>query len=267
MLPSAGHSGQVTFRVDSAYYAAELLTALRKSGARFTVSLPRTPAMCKLVGQIADSAWADAIDLPGAQIAEVAYAPGGWRHEPLRLIVRRTLYSAAQISANPRARRRKTIHPDQLAMLLDGQTSSVYASSLILTDIHDRPAAAVEHFHRHRAQIEERPQRRKARPSTAAHALRRPARQPHLDDRLPARAEPHRHDLRPVPGRRRLGQGPRRRAAATRRQDAQIRRLLFNIPARIITSARQTILRLPAGHRHATTLAATYHAALSLPAP
>jgi Transposase DDE domain group 1 len=45
MLP-AGH-GPVTFRIDSAYYEIELLKALRKAAARFSVSLPRTTAMWK----------------------------------------------------------------------------------------------------------------------------------------------------------------------------------------------------------------------------
>jgi hypothetical protein len=43
MLP-AGH-GPVTFRIDSAYYEIELLKALRKAAARFSVSVPRTTAM------------------------------------------------------------------------------------------------------------------------------------------------------------------------------------------------------------------------------
>ena len=50
----AGHSGNVTFRVDSAYYAMGLLIALRKAGARFTVSVPRTVAMWKLVSRIGE---------------------------------------------------------------------------------------------------------------------------------------------------------------------------------------------------------------------
>jgi hypothetical protein len=35
----------------------------------------------------------------------------------------------------------------------------------------------------------------------------------------------------------------------------------------VITSARQTILHLPPGSRHADTLSATYHAALAVPGP
>ena len=45
LLP-AGH-GPVTMRIDSAYYAIELLAALRDAAARFTVSVPRNQAMWK----------------------------------------------------------------------------------------------------------------------------------------------------------------------------------------------------------------------------
>ena len=72
------------------------------------------------------------------------------------MIVRRTHYTAAQISQNMSARRRRTIHPDQLAMLTYGQLTSAYAYSFILTDIGDQPAGWVQHFHRNRSQIEER---------------------------------------------------------------------------------------------------------------
>jgi hypothetical protein len=77
MLRLAGHTGAVTFGIDSAYYAVGLLIALRKAAARFTVSVPRTAAMWKLISQIPGDGWADAQDLPGAQIAETAYTPAG----------------------------------------------------------------------------------------------------------------------------------------------------------------------------------------------
>ena len=265
MLRAAGHTGAVSFRIDSAYYAVGLLSALRKAGARFTVSLPRTDAMWKLVGQIPDDAWADATDLPGAQVAQIAYTPGAWRHEPLRLILRRTLYSAAEISQNLNARRRKTIHPDQLAMLTDGQTDRVHAYSFILTDIDDQSAVWVEHFHRHRAQIEER-----LKDAKLGQALRRmPTADQHANRTwmaaclLALNLTAMICDLCPAAGAsgKAPADAPLRRAAKT------LRRILFCVPARIITSARQTILRLPAGWRHTDLLAATYHAALALPEP
>ncbi len=268
ILRSAGHTGPVTFRIDSAYYAAGLLMALRKAGAQFTVSVPRTEKTWKLLAQIPEDAWADAIDLPGAQIADVACTPGDWRHEPLRMIVRRTLYTATEISSNPRARRRKTIHPDQLAMLAmlaDGQTGSVHGYSFILTDLHDQAAVCVEHFHRHRAQIEER-----LKDAKLGQALRR---MPCADQNanrtwmtaclLALNLTALTCDLSPAAG----ASGKAPADAPLRRTAKTLRRLLFNVPARITTSARQTILRLPSGYRHADVLAATYHAALSLPAP
>jgi len=265
MLRAAGHSGAVRFRVDSAYYAITLLDALRKADATFTVSVPRSSAMWKLVGEIADDAWTDARDLRGAQVAEIAYTPGDWRHEALRMIVRRTHYTAAQISQNMSARRRKTIHPEQLALLTDGHASSAYAYSFILTDIHDQPAGWVEHFHRHRAQIEER-----LKDAKLGQALRRmPTKDLHANRIWMTAALTALNlsalicDLCPAAGASGKApiDAPLRRAAKT------LRALLFCVPARIITSARQTIFRLPAGFRHTDTLSRTYHAALALPAP
>ena len=75
LLPE-GH-GRATFRVDSAYYAVELLEALRRERARFTVSVPRNQAMWKALAQIPADAWTDALDMPGAQVAETSPSPQG----------------------------------------------------------------------------------------------------------------------------------------------------------------------------------------------
>jgi hypothetical protein len=75
LLPE-GH-GRVTIRIDSAHYAAALLHVLRTARARFTVSVPRNQAMWKALAQIPESAWTDALDMPGAQVAETAYRPDG----------------------------------------------------------------------------------------------------------------------------------------------------------------------------------------------
>jgi hypothetical protein len=265
MLRAAGQTGAVTFRIDSAYYAVALLSALRKAGASFTVSVPRTEKLWKLIAQIPEHAWTDATDLAGAQVAQIAYTPGGWTHEPLAMIVRRTFYTAAEISKNPRARRRRTIHPDQLAMLADGHTTSVYGYSFILSDIHDQPATWVEHFHRHRAQIEER-----LKDAKLGQALRRMPCADHNANRtwmaaclLALNLTALVCDLCPAAG----ASGKAPTDAPLRRTAKTLRRILFCVPARISTSARQTILHLPAGYRHAPIFSATYHAALALPGP
>ena len=263
LLP-AGH-GPVTLRIDSAYYAVELLHALRKAQARFTVSVPRSRAMWNMLADIPQDAWADCLDMPGAQAAQIAYSPGGWHHEPLRLIARRTPFRASEIAKLRGSRRLKTIHPDQLQLVLDGQIASVFGYSFILTDIYHQPAAWIEHFHRHRAQIEER-----LKEAKLGQALRHlPSGDEHANrvwltaallalnlsawccDLLPAA-----HASGKAPA-----DTPLRRAAKT------LRRILFNVPARIVRSARRITLRLAEGFRHADTFQATLDAIYALPPP
>jgi hypothetical protein len=262
LLPN-GH-GPATFRIDSAYYAVELLEELRKRGARFTVSGPRNQAMWKRLADIPEQAWRDAIDMDGAQVAETIYRPDGWKREPLRLIVRRVPFDATQIAAGSvTARRRKTIHPGQLALALEGKLQSVYGYSFILTDIDDKDARWVEHFHRHRAQIEER-----LKEAKLGQALRH----------LPSGDENANRvwltaalaaltltafccDLCPAAG----ASGKAPEDAPLRRAASTLRRLLFTVPARIARSGRRTILHLPEGFRHAWIFQATLDAVHALP--
>ena len=264
LLP-AGH-GPVTMRIDSAYYAIELLAALRERRARFTVSVPRNQAMWKALAQIPESAWTDALDMPGAQVAETTYSPAGWRGEPLRLVVRRVPFSAQKIAdGSLSARRRKTIHPDQLALALDGEVASVFGYSFILTDLYCQPTVWVEHFHRHRAQIEERlkdaklGQALRHLPSGDVNANRVWLTCALLALNLTAWC----CDLCPAAG----ASGKAPDDAPLRRTAQTLRRILFNVPARIVRSARRTILRLPEGFRHADVFQATLDAVYALPPP
>lgn len=241
------------------------MQALRAERSRFTVSVPRSQAMWKALAQIPDHAWADALDMPGAQVAETTYMPAGWRHEPLRLIVRRVCFSASEIAKLRGSRRLRTIHPDQLALALDGQIEQVHGYSFILTDIPHQPTRWIEHFHRHRAQIEERlkdaklGQALRHLPSGDAHANRVWLTAALLALNLTAWC----CDLCPAAGAsgKAPDDAPLRRAAHT------LRRILFCVPARIVRSARRTILRLPAGFRHAEDFAATLDAVYALPPP
>ena len=264
LLPD-GH-GPVTMRIDSAYYAVELLDRLRREQARFTVSVPRNQAIWKALGQIPENAWTEALEMPGAQVAETTYTPAGWRHEPLRLVVRRVAFSAQKIAdGSLTARRRKTIHPDQLALALDGEVASVFGYSFILTDIPHQPTVWVEHFHRHRAQIEERlkdaklGQALRHLPSGDQHANRVWLTAALLALNLTALC----CDLCPAAG----ASGKAPDDAPLRRTAQTLRRILFNIPARIIRGARRTILRLPEGFRHADVFQATLDAVYALPPP
>lgn len=263
LLP-AGH-GPVTLRVDSAYYALELLAALRAKQARFTVSVPRTSAIWKALEPIAEDAWQPATEMDGAEVAETSYTPEGWQREPLRLIVRRRCFSAAELSRNPRARRLKTIHPEQLALALAGQLASVYGYSFILTDIHDQDASSVEHFHRHRAQIEER-----LKDAKLGQALRRLPSKDINANRLWLTAviaalnlTAMLCDLSPLAA----ASGHAADGAPLRRHAKTLRRALLCVPARITRHARTITFHLAAGYRHLATLQATWAAAHALPPP
>jgi Transposase DDE domain group 1 len=134
-LLAEGH-GQITVRGDNGCYSVEVMSDCRKRGMRFSFSATRTSVMWQKLAEISEDAWADAIAMQGAQVAELQYTPKDWEHEPLRLIVRRVPVSAEELrQGNPKARRRKTIPPEQLQMVLDGQLDSTYAYSFIVTDI------------------------------------------------------------------------------------------------------------------------------------
>jgi len=260
LLP-AGH-GPATFRIDSAYYQLELLERLRRERARFTVSVPRSPAMWKALAAIGEDAWQDALEMEGAQVAEITYTPSGWKHQPLRLIIRRVPFTAEQIARLKGSRRLKTIHPEQLQLALDGEIDSVYGYSFILTDIHWQPAAWLEHFHRHRAQIEER-----LKESKLGQALRHlPSGDQHANRvwltaaLLALNLTAFCCDLCPAAGA--SGKAPKR--TPLRRAAKTLRNLMFNIPARIVRTGRRTILRPPAGFRHSDVLQATLDAIYAL---
>ena len=130
-----------------------------QGGARGSPCRCRATRRCgRRSAQIPESAWTDALDMPGAQVAETTYTPGRLASRAAATDRPPRRRSAPQKIADGSltARRRKTIHPDQLALALDGQVASVFGYSFILTDIPHQPTVWVEHFHRHRAQIEER---------------------------------------------------------------------------------------------------------------
>ncbi|HET9878450.1 MAG TPA: IS1380 family transposase [Candidatus Limnocylindria bacterium] len=266
LLP-AGH-GPVTVRGDSAFYAAELMMHLRARGARFTFSAPRTSTMWAKMAEIPHHSWQQAIDMHGAEVAELTFTPEGWQHEPLRLIVRRVPVTAAELQAgSPRARRRTTIPPEQLQMVIDGQLDSTFAYSFIVTDIpaSEKSATEVEHFHRQRAQIEERfkdaklGQPLRHLPSRDLNANRLWLACSLLALNLCALV----CDISPAAA----ASGAAPEHTPLRRHAKTLRRLFFCVPARIVRTARQTILRLPEGFPHFDLFNATYHAALALPAP
>ncbi len=122
----------------------------------FAIGAKRIAPLWRMLDGLAETDWTDAIDMPGAQVAVADYRPDWWPADT-RLLIRRVRLdvAAGQVSADPRSRRRRTLHPDQRALPLAelADADAVYGYSFILTNLDvstPDTAAAVEHWYRHR---------------------------------------------------------------------------------------------------------------------
>ena len=184
--------------------------------------------------------------MDGAQVAVAEYCPDWWPADT-RLLIRRVTPDPAQVSADPRSRRRRTLRPEQRALLIPelARAATIYGYSTILTNLDvstPDQAAAAEHWYR--TSIENL-----FRDSKHGAALRHlPSGYAQVNTAwmwgalLAARL----HQL----------------TATTRGQDilaghgvrdgkamiATLRRRVIAVPSRLIRHARHLILRLPLGH-------------------
>jgi hypothetical protein len=102
---ACGCTGTIVVRMDSAYYAAAVIAAVRRNGARFSVTAPAAPAIRAAIAAIPEDAW-QAIEYPqavwddqlscwisDAEVAETPYTAFTSKKKALqvtaRLIVRR----------------------------------------------------------------------------------------------------------------------------------------------------------------------------------
>ena len=154
---AAGATGAVLFQGDSGYYAGKVAETIVARQALFRLGVPRGQPLWRAVARVHDDDWIDALDYPAAQVAVLDYAPTGWP-EGTRMIARRVRYEAAELSADPRSRRSRTVGKDQLALALEGLEEQAYAYSFIATneplDLDEEIAAAEWEFRR-RTRIEE----------------------------------------------------------------------------------------------------------------
>jgi hypothetical protein len=152
-----GH-GRARVRGDIGYFTKDLADAIVAAGCDFAIGATRNPATWRAAASVPEQAWVDALAMKGAQIAVADYAPGGWP-QGTRCLIRRVRHDAADISADPRARRRKTIPAEQLTLALDGDVEQVWAYSFIVTNLDvstPDKAREVEAWYRHRTDIEDR---------------------------------------------------------------------------------------------------------------
>jgi hypothetical protein len=153
-LPTQAGLGRPRVRADSGLFARQVAHAAVAAGADFAIAAKRNPAVWRAISTIPAQAWQPAQGMPGAEVAQLAYAPADWP-EGTDTVVRRVRVGAADVSADPRARRRRTFAPGQLRLALGGELDELYSYSIIVTNIDDDPVSLEARF-RERAQIEER---------------------------------------------------------------------------------------------------------------
>jgi hypothetical protein len=114
-LTAAGVTARPKVRRDVGYFARDIAQAAVEADCDFSLGVTRNPAAWRAAAAIPDGAWRKAKRMRGAQVAVCDYAPAGWPPGTVT-VVRRVKVRARDISADPRARRRRTIPKDQLAL-------------------------------------------------------------------------------------------------------------------------------------------------------
>jgi hypothetical protein len=250
-LPAAARSGRVRLRADAGYFAGELARAAFFAGVEFAIGAKRIAPLWRLLAGLSEQDWAEAIDMDGAQVAVADYRPDWWPAKTF-LLIRRVRLDIAQVSADPRSRRRRTLHPDQRALPLEelADADAIYAYSFILTNLDvstPDKAAVVEHWYRHRTSIEN-----VFRDSKHGAALRHlPSGYHEVNTAwmwgalLAATMAGWLHQLTATedPHGRLSGWGVR----AGKAMIETLRHRLICVPARLVSHAGQAILRLPPG--------------------
>jgi hypothetical protein len=244
--------GRIQLRADAGYFAVDLAIAAHRAGIAFAIGAKRIAALWRTLAGVGETDWVEAIDMPGAQVAVADYIPAWWPTDT-RLLIRRVHLDSDQISSDPRARRRRTLHPDQRALPIDelATADAVYGYSFILTNCDvstPARATAVEHWYRHRTEIENA--FRDAKHGAALRHL--PSGYAHVNrawmwGALIATSLAgwlHQLTAGPDPGGGLLGWGVREGKAMI----ATLRHRLLCVPGRLIRHASQLTLRLPPGH-------------------
>jgi hypothetical protein len=251
-LPAAARAGRVAMRADAGYFAGQLARAAHDEKIAFAIGAKRIAPLWGLLAGLAEDDWHDAIEMDGAQVAVAEYCPEWWP-AGTRLLIRRVLLDPAQVSADPRSRRRRTLHPDQRALPFPelAQQPAIYAYSFILTSLDvSSPARAVaaEHWYRHRTTVENL-----FRDSKIGAALRHlPSGYPQVNTAwmwgalLAATIAAWLHQLTATA----LGEGivHGHGVRGGKAMIATLRWRLIAVPGRLVRHARHLTLRLPPGH-------------------
>ena len=268
-LPQRARAGRVALRADAGYFAGALARAAHGEHIAFAIGAKRIAPLWRLLAGITEEDWTEAIEMDGAQVAVADYRPDWWPANTF-LLVRRVKLDPGQVSADPRSRRRRTLHPAQRALPIPelAEAGAIYGYSFILTNLDvsaPDKAAAAEHWYRHRTTIENI-----FRDSKHGAALRHlPSGYAEVNTAwmwgalLAASMAAWLHQLTAVTAGQDIvaGHGVRGGKAMI----ATLRRRVVGIPGRLIRHARHLILRLPPGHGLLAEILARLRALPALP--
>lgn len=240
---------RIRCRWDAGYFAADLARACLARGVEFAIGVKRTRPVMVAAQKIPDHQWIPAIGMDDTEIAVIAYLPGSWPTDGgVVCIARRTRVPAEQIPTE-RARKRRTIPKDQLALALEGRLDHVYGYSFVLTNLDvttDDNLAEVEWWYRHRTDIEAL-----NKDAKFGAALRHLPSADHAVNSVWMWAAllscAISSWIQEITG---LDRGNGR----GRRTVARLRRELINVPARLVRRAGTTHLRLPPGEQLLATV-------------
>lgn len=150
--------GQIRYRADAGYFAEHLASACIDRGIQFAIGAKRTGKVMSAAAGTSRYEWTPAVGMDDSEVAVIDYLPGTWpTGAGIACIARRTRIPAEKIPT-ARARKRRTMDKNQLALALDGRLDYVYGYSFILTNLdvtEEEKLAEVEYWYRHRTDIEE----------------------------------------------------------------------------------------------------------------
>jgi hypothetical protein len=244
--------GRVAARMDAGYFAGQAARAAHGEHIFFAIGARRIAPLWRLLDGISEDGWHEAIEMGNAQVAVADYRPDWWPANTF-LLIRRVRLDPGQISADPRSRRRRTLHPGQRALPITGLAGAdaIYGYSFILTNLDvsaPDKAAAAEHWYRHRTTVENI-----FRDSKHGAALRHlPSGYPQVNTAwmwgalLAASIAAWLHQLTAATRGEQVLEGHGTRGGKA--MIATLRRRLIAIPARLVRHAGTLILRLPPGH-------------------
>ncbi len=230
-------------RADAGFFDRGVAEAALANGCDFAIAAKRNKAVWRAARTVARQSWQPADGMAGAEVAECPYVPGGWP-EGTRTIVRRVRVNADSVRSDPRSRRRRTIDPAQLALVLGGESDHAYAYSFIVTNTAGDPVE-IEAWFRERAQVEER-----IKDSKCGLALR------HLPSGYEAVNQVWMWSALLALNLSAWVQALGRADTHGRAHAKRARRELFCLPARVVHHARRVVLRLSPVHRRGPFLSA-----------